>query len=112
MTWVSRALASLLVVVAAFALALTLFALGGAFGFYPLVIGPQFTVGDMASITVAGGTLFLGGATALLTLSPRIAALRLAMRLKQVVLRTGHSWTSLSTKTCLQIGRPTSDSRG
>ncbi len=74
MTRVSRALASLLVVVAAFALGLTLFALGGAFGFYPLVIGPQFTVGDMASITVAGGTLFLGAATALLTLSTRIAA--------------------------------------
>ena len=74
MTWISRTLSGLLVLVAAFALALTLFALGGAFGFYRLVIGSEFTVADMASITVAGGTLFLGAATALLTLSTRTAA--------------------------------------
>jgi len=74
MTWISRTLSGLLVLVAAFALALTLFALGGAFGFYPVVIGSEFTVADMASITVARGTLFLGAATALLTLSTRTAA--------------------------------------
>ena len=74
MPWVSRALSGLLVLVAAFALALTLFTLGGAFGFYSLLIGSKFTVADMVSITVAGGTLFLGAATALLTLSTRTAA--------------------------------------
>ena len=74
MLWLSRALYGLLVLVAALALAVTVFTLGGAFGFYTLTIGNPLTLGDMSSIAVAGGTLFLGAATALLTLSTRTAA--------------------------------------
>jgi len=72
--WFSRALSGLLVFVATFALGVTLFALGGAFGFYAWVIGTPLSLADMSSIAVAGGTLFLGAATALLTLSTRTAA--------------------------------------
>lgn len=67
-------LSGLLVLVATLALAVTAYALGGAFGLYPVVVGSALTVADLASLAVAGGTLFLGAATALLTLSTRAAA--------------------------------------
>jgi hypothetical protein len=68
------AFSGLLLLVAALALALTVYVLGGAFGYYSVVVGSRLTVGDLSSLAVAGGTLFLGTATALLTLSTRDAA--------------------------------------
>lgn len=72
--WVRRALSGLLVSVATLALVVTVYALGGAFGYYPVIVGSRLTVADLSSLAVAGGTLFLGAATALLTLSTRAAA--------------------------------------
>ncbi len=56
------------------ALGVTGYALGGAFGYYSVIVGSPLKVGDLSSLAVAGGTLFLGAATALLTLSTRAAA--------------------------------------
>jgi hypothetical protein len=74
MGWARGVLSGMLVVVAALALAVTAYALGGAFGFYSVIVGSPLSVADLASLAVAGGTLFLGVATALLTLSTRAAA--------------------------------------
>jgi hypothetical protein len=75
MAWVRGVLSGLLVLVAALALAVTVYALGGAFGKYSVTVGGTLLkVGDLSSLAVAGGTLFLGAATALLTLSTRAAA--------------------------------------
>ena len=71
---VRRLLSVLLVLVAGLALGVTVYALGGAFGYYRVIAGSPSTVGDLSSVAVAGGTLFLGAATALLTLSTRAAA--------------------------------------
>ncbi len=71
----ATALSGLLVLVAALALVVTVYVLGGAFGLYSVVVGGSaLPVADLSSLAVAGGTLFLGTATALLTLSTRAAA--------------------------------------
>lgn len=73
---VRRVLSVLLVLVAMLALVVTVYSLSRAFGYSTVIVGSwsQLTVGDLASLAVAGGTLFLGAATALLTLSTRAAA--------------------------------------
>lgn len=75
MARISGALFGALVLAAAIALGTAIYALGGAFGHYSVVVvGSPLTVGDLSSIAVAGGTLFLGVATVMLTLATRAAA--------------------------------------
>ena len=71
---VRRVLSVLLVLVVMLSLGVAAYSLGGAFGYYAVIVRSPLTVGDLSSLAVAGGTLFLGAATALLTLSTRAAA--------------------------------------
>jgi hypothetical protein len=71
--WIYRITFGVLLVTAAGAMVVTVYLLGAAFGYYQVVVGKALTIGDLASLSVAGGTLFLGATTAMLTLATRDA---------------------------------------
>lgn len=68
---INRITFGVLLLTASAAVIATIYLLGAAFGYYQVVVGKPLPIGDLASMSVAGGTLFLGATTALLTLATR-----------------------------------------